>query len=89
MVATLDMIPPAVECELTECSLSREQLMLQIQSMNPTATVQHLARFSVNALGLYLAHLIAACEPRGRMARWVRPAETPAIVGFDSIDEQD
>lgn len=89
MVATLDMIPPAVECELNECALSREQLMLQIQSINPTATTRHLERFSVGALGLYLAHLHAASEPRGRTARWVRPAETPAIVGFDAIDEQD
>ena len=89
MVATLNMIPPAVESELTECSLSREQLILQIQSLNPTATIQHLARFSANALGLYLAHLNSACEPRGRLARWIRPTETPAIVGFDAIDEQD
>lgn len=89
MVATIDMIPPAVENELTECSLSREQLILQIQSLNPTATIDHLVRFSARALGLYLAHLSAATEPRGRMARWIRPAETPAIVGFDALDEQD
>jgi hypothetical protein len=89
MVATLDMIPPSVEAELTECTLSREQLMLQIQSLNPTATIQHLARFSANALGLYLAHLNAACEPRGRMARWIRPTETPAIIGFETGDDQE
>lgn len=89
MVATIDMIPPAVEAELAECSLSREQLMLQIQAMNPTATIDHLVRFSARALGLYLAHLSAAAEPRGRTARWIRPAETPAIIGFDAADEQD
>ncbi len=89
MVATIDMIPASVEAELTECALSREQLMLQIQNMNPTATVRHLARFSENALGLYLAHLNCAAEPRGRTARWVRPAETPAIIGFEASDDQD
>ena len=89
MVATIDMIPPAVEGDLTECMLSHEQLMLQIQAMNPTATIGYLARFSSRALTLYLEHLQAACEPRGRQACWVRPAETPAILGFDAIDEQE
>lgn len=88
MVASINMIPPAVECDLTECALSHEQLMLQIQSLNPTATVAYLARFSARALALYLAHLQSATEPRGRLARWIRPSETPAILGFDADDEE-
>lgn len=89
MVATIPMIPPSVESELTECALTREQLMQHIQSINPTATAAHLARFSARALGLYLSHLQASFEPRGRMARWIRPCETPAIIGFEATDDQD
>lgn len=87
MVATFTGLQASVENELTECRLTREQLMLQIQALNPTATVSSLARFSARALGLYLAHLHCAFEPRGRMARWIRPAETPAILGFEADDD--
>lgn len=87
MVATFSSIPAAVENELRECALTREQLILQIQNLNPTATISSLARFSARALGLYLDHLQSAFEPRGRMARWIRPAETPAILGFEAQDE--
>lgn len=88
MVASYTALPDVVANELTECTLTREQLVLHIQSMNPTATAKRLARFSSRALGLYLAHLQATSEPRGRMARWIHPGETPAILAFEASDDE-
>lgn len=82
MVATAQYMPSRVEMEVTEAALTAEQLMVQIQAFNPTATAAYLARFTIVALERYLAHLSAASEPRGRTARWQRPGDTPAIIGF-------
>ncbi|MDX2114947.1 MAG: hypothetical protein SFZ24_04900 [Planctomycetota bacterium] len=87
MVAIYSPIPASVACEITECALTREQLVLEIQGYNPSATLEYLGRFTTRALHRYLEHLQAASEPRGRMARWLRPGDTPAIMGFCASDE--
>lgn len=87
MVAVYTMMPPRVESELTEGEFMREQLMLEIQSMNPTASRDYLVRFSAGSLRTYLEHLQATLEPRGRMATWVRRGDTPAIIGFPASEE--
>lgn len=63
-------------------ALTTEQLVEQIATYNPTASAEFLAHFSPANLTTYLQHLIACQEPRGRTARWVRPSETPAIMGW-------
>lgn len=82
MVATAEYLPSCIEMELTEAALTIEQLIGQIQSFNPTASAEYLARFTCCALQRYLAHLTCASEPRGRAARWSRPGDTPAIIGY-------
>lgn len=81
------MMPPSVESELADCLYTREQLVVQIQEFNPTARAAYLGRFSIRALETYLEHLRSASTPRGPAARWVRPGDTPAIVGFEAHDE--
>jgi len=72
------------ECTtVAECGLSREQLMDRIAELNPSASPEFLARFGLESLGNYFDHLISAQEPRGRMARWVRRGETPAISRWE------
>lgn len=70
-----------------ELTLSRAQLIDRIQSLNPTASADYLAGFEERDLSLYLDHLAASCEPRGRMARWLRRGETRAIQCFIPADE--
>lgn len=65
-------------------SMTRERLIERILEINPSATAAFLGEFEHGALARYLGHLISAEAPRGREARWVRPTETPAIVGRDS-----
>lgn len=62
-----------------------EQLIEQIATHNPTASRDFLSGFSPTALLNYLSHLIACQEPRGRLARWVRPDETPAIMRWEPV----
>jgi len=71
------------ECSSLSARLTREQVVDRIISINPTASVEFLGRFQDGALGHYLDHLIATSAPRGRHARWLRHAETPAIVGHE------
>lgn len=52
----------------------------QIVSINPTASGRFLEQFDPGSLARYLDHLRSTQEPRGRQARWVRPADSPAIV---------
>ncbi len=66
---------------------SREQVIDWILTLNPTASRAFLDRFEARPLAMYLDHLMAAQSPRGRSARWVRPNETPAIVGGSTRDE--
>jgi hypothetical protein len=61
--------------------LTRPQLIDRIIAINPSASEQFLARFEDRQLSGYLDHLHAVQEPRGgTAARWVRPADSPAIV---------
>lgn len=87
MVACHTSIPARVEIELTEGSMTREQIMLGIRSINPTATMDFLRRFSLQALERYMCHLESASQPRGPEARWVREPETPAVIGFIPGDD--
>lgn len=66
---------------------SREQVIDWILTLNPTAARGFLERFEARPLAMYLDHLMAAQSPRGRSARWIRPDETPAIVGGSARDE--
>lgn len=61
-------------------SLTRQQLMDQIMTLNPSATVGYLATFSDQALDRYFEHLQRTTEPRGGTSRWVRPNDSRAIV---------
>jgi hypothetical protein len=69
------------ERESPTSRLTREQVVDRIISINPTASVEFLANFQDRDLGQYLDHLLAASTPRGRHARWLREAESPAITG--------
>ena len=66
--------------------LSRSQLIERIITHNPTASIQFLDAFTQAALRNYLDHLNAALIPRGRMARWIRPGDTPGIVMAEPPD---
>lgn len=67
--------------------MTRSQVVERIISINPTASVEFLARFQDRALRGYLEHLHAVQEPRGRAtARWVRPADSPAIMSRSPRD---
>ena len=65
---------------------SRAQLLELIMSLNPTATAVFLSQFTDNRLRGYLDHLTAVQQPRGRDARWQRPAETPAILSKEASE---
>lgn len=67
--------------------MTRSQVVERIISINPTASVEFLARFQDRALRGYLEHLHAVQEPRGRAtARWIRPADSPAIMSRSPRD---
>ena len=60
--------------------LSREQLIDEIISSNPSATADFLSDFENRGLRLYLTRLRSVQMGRGRDAISERVAETPAIV---------
>lgn len=64
--------------------LTREQVVDRIISINPTASVEFLGAFDSRDLGSYLDHLVATRAPRGPKARWLRPSDSPAIVGREA-----
>jgi len=66
--------------------LTREQVVDRIIQINPTATTEFLGAFQERELGKYLDHLVAASGPRGRHARWERPADSPAILGREASE---
>jgi hypothetical protein len=68
-----------LECSSSSSRLSREQVLDRIISINPTATLAFLERFSEQRLEKYLDHLVAASGPRGGHSRWMRPGDAPAI----------
>ena len=61
-------------------SMTHEQVVDQIMSLNPSASNEFLEQFEPDELGMYLRHLLSAQEPRGRSARWARPNDAPAIM---------
>lgn len=68
----LTQAPPA--------SLSREQIVDEIISVNPTATSEFLAQFDDGLLSKYLDHLRFTAQPRCGKASWDRPGDAPAIM---------
>jgi hypothetical protein len=75
-----------LESDSPSSRLTREQVVDRIISINPTATAQFLERFTESSLGMYLDHLIVASGPRGGHSRWLRPGDSPAIMGRPSQD---
>lgn len=71
---------------VTSDGLTRGQVIERIMTLNPTAGVEFLGGFSERSLRSYLDHLASAQIPRGRMARWVRPGDTPGIVMAEPRD---
>ncbi len=65
-------------------TLSREQVVDRIITINHSATTDFLDRFSDPELKDYLDHLNDARKPRGRRAVRVRRTQTPAIVVRES-----
>lgn len=65
-------------------SSKRADLVGQILALNPTASAAFLSQFDCEQLAEYLEHLVSASRPRGRMARRVRPANTPGITESDT-----
>lgn len=59
--------------EETANGLSRTQIVDRILTINTSATADFLDRFDTPSLGAYLDHLAVASQPRGALARWVRP----------------
>lgn len=57
-----------------------EGLIRRVRSLNPTASREFLVNFRPQALKLYLEHLACALGQPRKDTRWVRPADTPAIV---------
>jgi hypothetical protein len=76
----------ATQPSIQTSPFSRTQLVELIISMNPTATPAFLDQFAEPALRGYLEHLTAAQEPRGRSARWLRRADSPAIVSKEAAE---
>jgi hypothetical protein len=58
----------------------------RILALNPRADIEFLAQFGAGPLETYLAHLEAAQVPRGPLARWVRPGDSPAICWREAQD---
>lgn len=65
--------------------LSREQVVDEILSRNPSATLSFLEEFSEDRLRSYLTRLRASQLARGRDSRWLRQAESPAIVAHERL----
>ncbi len=65
--------------------LTREQLIGQIQAINPTASAEYLDAFPTTALLTYLERLLCASEPRSGLSRWIRTGAAPAISRFEPV----
>jgi|GEM_PF-1590510 len=74
------------QADSTSPTLPRPQIVERIIAGNPSATAEFLAGFGDAALAHYLEHLIVGDEPRGRTSRWVRRAESPAIVRREAAE---
>lgn len=71
---------PATEVPQEGMDPASVTLCDEIRAFNPGVSMGYLASFDRRALELYLNHLVAARQPRGRASRWVRPGDTPAMV---------
>lgn len=80
------MTTTAEDQQMGTPGLSREQVLDRIISINTSATMDFLNRFSDRALNDYLEHLQITQTPRGPHSRWVRRADTPAIIARESDD---
>lgn len=65
--------------------LSREQVIDEIITCNPSATADFLETFSGEGLRKYLNRLRSAQRARGRGARWIRPNDAPAITAHERM----
>jgi hypothetical protein len=61
-------------------TLSREQLIDRVSTLNPTAPAGYLAGFETDALLAYLERLLRQGEPRSPRSGWVRTPLSPAIT---------
>ncbi|MBL4808824.1 MAG: hypothetical protein JKY43_02045 [Phycisphaerales bacterium] len=66
--------------EAPPATLSHEQLVEEIISINNTATCEFLAQFDNELLGKYLDHLRFTRQPRCGKTGWERPGDAPAIM---------
>jgi len=69
---SLTQAPPA--------ALTREQVVDEIISVNPSATADFLTQFDDQLLGKYLDHLRFTQQPRCGKSGWDRPGDAPAIM---------
>lgn len=60
--------------------MSKQQMIDEICQQNAGATRELLMSFDETALASYLKRLIELHNHRGPMTRWIRSAETTAIV---------
>jgi hypothetical protein len=86
VLGALGLTSEPLESVSPSSRLTREQVVDRIITINPTASVSFLGRFTDRSLGMYLDHLLAALRPRGREARWMRPGDSPAILAREARD---
>lgn len=65
--------------------LSRAQVMTRIIELNPTASIEYLARFDDEALADYLAHIDTAIDPRRARVGWLRKDSVPAVAVRETL----
>lgn len=65
--------------------LSRAQMMTRIIELNPSASIDYLARFDDEALGEYLSHIDTASDPRRARVGWQRKNSVPAVAFRESL----
>jgi len=65
--------------------LTREQVIDEIITHNPSASVNFLDDFHDGRLRLYLSRLRGSRQGRGRGTVWVRTTDSPAIVSRERL----
>jgi len=71
---------PAPAAPVTTGAMSRDQVLDEIISINPSATAEFLAQFADELLKKYLDHLLYTQAPRAGSGAWDRPDDSPAIM---------
>lgn len=66
--------------EAPPAALTREQVVDEIISVNPSATANFLSQFDDTLLSKYLDHLRFTERPRCGKSAWDRPGDAPAIM---------